>query len=193
MSHEFRAPMNGMIGMTQLALQTPLTPQQREDLDAIHDSSTSRLAILNDILDLSKGEAGRLDIERVPFTPHQLVAQMHRPLDVRAREKRLTIDVEVSTDVPQRVLGDPVRIRWILVNLVGNAIKFTDRGRIAVRVDAAPDTRPCGRLTGTARISGPRARRRAFASAPIASPIESQVAGSGTGAVPLSVERSMAL
>ncbi|MCA9075406.1 MAG: response regulator [Planctomycetaceae bacterium] len=140
MSHEVRTPMNGIIGMAELALRTPLSDQQRNYLTILNESAGSLLNLLNDVLDFSKIEAGKMEVEQITFDLHEAISGCGRMFAGRAGEKGVDLICHVAPDVPQQVVGDPSRLRQVIMNLLGNAIKFTEQGEVILHVQRETST-----------------------------------------------------
>lgn len=151
MSHEVRTPMNGVIGMTSLLLDSSLSPEQRECAETIHTSGQALLTIVNDILDFSKIEAGKLELETITFDIRQTVAEVRELMAVSAQARDLVLVAEVAGDVPRTARGDPGRIRQVLVNLVSNAIKFTEAGSVSMSVELVDEAH--GLVTVAIRVT----------------------------------------
>lgn len=147
MSHEMRTPMNGVLSLTALVLQTELDARQRKLIAVTHDSAKDLMVIINDLLDMAKMDAGRIALEQLPFSLHDCLSDSTRALLPQAEERNISLQVRVQPAVQDALLGDALRLRQVLINLVGNALKFTERGEIRVEVELLEDL-PADRATG---------------------------------------------
>jgi signal transduction histidine kinase len=180
MSHQIRTPMNSMIGMTQLVLQTSLDPEQRGCISTVRDSAESLLGIVNDILDFSRIQAGKMELSREPFSLRLTVTGALAAFTWRAEEKSLGLGCDIAPEVPRMVAGDAGRLRQILLNLLGNAMKFTDRGEVSL--DVSLDQGPAVTLHFVVRDTGiapaPGTRQRIFQAF---TPADGSSGGAGLG------------
>lgn len=154
MSHDIRTPMNSILGMSMLALRTDLDPRQRDYISKVHRAAENLLGIINDVLDFSRIEAGKLTIERIDFALADVLRRVAERLRIKAREKQIELLFDIGNDLPARLRGDPARLQQVLLNVIGNAIKFTDSGQVVVRVALLEEREDTVRLRFTVRDSG---------------------------------------